>query len=1044
MYNELSAFLSELNLEDISYRRKMVSKLDYTKLNPTLPTLPMTWMGSMQIDTDTLNSHQSLFQWCATLEFINNQIDIRQSILDTIDADAKVLGPAQPTLMLYQDHRKMVLALERYKTNLESRTPARSESSVRHTYARRAATALSSSPLGNDPDAHISWWLAHYVMARGLATFGSAILSAHEDIEPIWSDILLNMKTTSEYHIKVCEAHLNSLKYSLDSVATSPVARNTVRTIFDLACTARILSDCHGIDLTWNCDDLLSTSSNASAPSTMEHDSKPFVLPKAYLRGADYSNPPESDLTLVGALERTIIDYPNSGLVYLRDGGEEHFETYQDLMNRGLRICGQLQGLGIERGTPLLIMVNRPEHFLSAFWAGLLGGYLPIPMAGIMSLGRGNHDLLKLQAVLSKIDTPVVITDDELVEKFGGVIPPGFIRHLLGAQSLLNGDHPATTSPTPTQPNDIAFLQFSSGSTGLPKGVQLTHQNLLHNARSIAEHQGGHSDQCFVSWLPLFHDMGIIGYHLLPMSLGAKQVWMHPRQFMKRPRLWLDMLHKHKGTCTASPNFGLSRVVEKVKPEDIKHLDLSHVHNLLNGAEPISARIMESFLKLVGPIGFPRRAMSPGYGLAEGSLCISAKPIPEEPLVRWFDAEGLKSQGAIEERPAGTKNARQFVDVGTAIHGVEIRIVDDHDELVATSAIGHIQIRGPNVTRGYYRAPEVTEESKCGDWHRTGDLGLVIDNHLVITGRAKDIIFVRGQNFYAHDIEASLAELPELMPGRVMVFDAPSDTEEQGELIMAAVFNCDETDEKNVFQQAYQHVVTHFGIALTIIIPVGSRDIAKTTSGKLQRHIVRKRFLDGEFAARIYRPQQMTQSPSSVEGKVTSESAAFEDLIARLWIKILERPVGPEDYDTDFQELGGTSLQAAEIHAELEDALGFAIPHTLLTESRTILQMKAYLERECKDDLEAFKGAAPSTPESKARRLVLEAWSEVLEWPIDHLGLDLAFEEIGGTSLQAAEIHACIEDKLGGAVSHGLVIEAKTIHQMAEYLVREHPELLAD
>ena len=688
-----------------------------------------------------------------------------------------------------------------------------------------------------------------------------------------------------------------------------------------------------------------------------------------------------------------------------------------------------------------MVMVNRPEHFVSTFWASVLGGYLPIPMAGIMSLGRGSQDLAKLQAVLSKIDTPVVITDDELVDKFQGFIPPGFILHLLGAQALENGEHPSTETPTPSGPNDIAFLQFSSGSTGLPKGVQLTHQNLLHNIRSIAEHQGGHGGQCFVSWLPLFHDMGIIGYHLLPMALGAKQVWMHPRQFMKRPRLWLDMLHKHKGTCTASPNFGLSRVVAKVKPEDIKDLDLSHVHNLLNGAEPISARIMESFLALVGPVGFPRRAMSPGYGLAEGSLCISAKPIPDEPLVRWLDAEGLKSHGHIQEVGEGARNARQFVDVGTAISGVEIRIVDEEDTLLSTSEIGHIQIRGPNVTQGYYRSPDVTAESKCGDWHRTGDLGLVIDDHLIITGRAKDIIFVRGQNYYAHDLEASLAELPTLMPGRVMVFDAPTTTGEGEELVLAGVFNCEKGEETSAYQEAFKHVMTQFGIELTVVISVDSKDIAKTTSGKLQRHIVRKRFVKGEFNDAVYRPVVQPKESKLDAPKGPSENATLDEKIAQIWTKILGQPVGAEDYTTDFQELGGTSLQAAEIHAELEDALGFAIPHTLLTESRTVEEMRSYLERECRDDLDALSGSEDATTEAKARRIVLEAWSEVLGFPLEHLALDAAFEEVGGTSLQAAEIHALVEDKLGGPVSHGLVIEAKTIHQMADYLIREHPEL---
>lgn len=1037
MYKDLDRSLLTRNLDDISYRRSLVQDIDYTHLKSESETYSPALQELLHLNTNEMAEHLPLFQWCATLEFIATQINLRQSILDTIDAEAKRLGPAQATLMMYQDHRKTILALERYRSNLASRTPAYAESSVRHTYARRRSRSLLDTPLNDDPAQHIAWWSAHYALAKGL----SLAQLESEGMEPVWAAHLQNLRVISAYHLEVCAAHLESLGVAKEEWKQAPTFISTLEAVFDLTLTSEIVSQSCGKTLKWDIGSIVGALASESNPQASPPPSQPLPLPKAYLRGEAYTHPPAPDLTLVGALEETIRRDPSAGIVYLRDGGEEHFETYAELRSRGLKICGQLRGMGVAAGTPIMVMVNRPEHFLSAFWASLLGGYLPIPMAGIMSLGRGNHDLLKLQAVLSKIDTPVVITDDELVEKFQGVIPPGFIHHLLGAQSLLTGDYPATDKPSPSGPDEIAFLQFSSGSTGLPKGVQLTHQNLLHNIRSIAEHQGGHGGQCFVSWLPLFHDMGIIGYHLLPMALGAKQVWMHPRQFMKRPRLWLDMLHKHKGTCTASPNFGLSRVVEKVKPEDIKDLDLSHVHNLLNGAEPISARIMESFLALVGPIGFARRAMSPGYGLAEGSLCISAKPIPDEPLVRWFDAEGLKSHGHIDQVPAGSRNARQFVDVGTAINGVEIRVVDDQDSLLAPSQIGHIQIRGPNVTRGYYRAPDITAESKCGDWHRTGDLGLVLDNHLIITGRAKDIIFVRGQNYYAHDLEASLVDLPHHMPGRLMIFDAPMSTGDGEELVLAAVFNCSQDEEREAFQASSKHIMTHFGIELTAIIAVGSKDIAKTTSGKLQRHIVRKRFMKGEFNDLVYRPEVQQVPTTGAPVTTASKDSPLDEKIAQIWTKILGRPMTRTDYQTDFQELGGTSLQAAEIHAELEDALGFAIPHTLLTESRTVEEMRLYLERECKDDLDALGGSESASAESRARRIVLEAWAEVLGFPLEHLALDAAFEEIGGTSLQAAEIHALIEDKLGGPVSHGLVIEAKTIHQMADYLTNEHPEL---
>ena len=425
MYPNLNEYITKRNLEDISYRRSMVQEIDYTRLAPSEPTFSTVLQQALKLNHEDIASEQSLFQWCATLEFIANQIDLRQSILDTIDAQAKAFGPAQATLMMYQDHRKMILALERYRSHLESRTPAKAESSVRHTYARRSAISLLPGELEAEREGHIAWWSAHYALALSAKVFQADKTS----LEPVWGDHLHNIGIISGYHQEVCAAHLESLGVSSSDWQTHPAFIATLNAVFDLRLSAEIFSQCNEMTLQWDSAGVL----HGADSQADEQLSEPIPLRKAYLRGEDYVHPPSPELTLAGALEETIARDPNAGIVYLRDQGEEHFETYSELRARALKICGQLQGLGIAAGTPVMVMVNRPEHFVSTFWASVLGGYLPIPMAGIMSLGRGSQGLAKLQSVLSKIDAPVVVTDDELVDKFQGFIPPGFILHLLGA-----------------------------------------------------------------------------------------------------------------------------------------------------------------------------------------------------------------------------------------------------------------------------------------------------------------------------------------------------------------------------------------------------------------------------------------------------------------------------------------------------------------------------------------------------------------------------------------------------------------------------------
>ncbi len=581
----------------------------------------------------------------------------------------------------------------------------------------------------------------------------------------------------------------------------------------------------------------------------MSNDFSSADTTPSIIHGAPYKNAPNQRTTLVDCLITTAAQAPNRGLTYLRADGTEQKETYAELLERATGVLGSLRNQGVEKGQPVMIQLNEPEHFVSVFWAALLGGMVPVPLSSLLTLGRGGNELGKTYRIYETLEQPLIVTDTKTQKALNEQIAlTGMTPLRLAAyEDCAQEKQSAQTELTPSLPDETAFIQFSSGSTGTPKGVCLTHQNLVHNIVSIFEHQEGKPEDCFVSWLPLFHDMGIIGYHLLPTVLQAKQVLMQPRQFMKRPFSWLKALHDHKGSCTASPNFGLNRVLAKVTPEKVSELDLSHMHCLLNGSEPISWDVLNRFTKLLEPAGFSPKAMSPGYGLAEGSLCISARPAQTLPKVHHINRETLDQINTVVTNAEPTQTSIALVEVGTAVAGVSIRIVNALDETVKSGTVGHIQIRGPNVTAGYFNAPELNAQTFCNGWLRTGDLGLILDGRLVITGRHKDILFVRGQNYYAHDLEQHLSTLEWFDAGRTAVFASPNPNDGSDVICLAGVFKSTSMELEKQCEETRLHIADAFGFQLDHIIPVRPKDIPKTSSGKIQRHQLKKRFETGEF-----------------------------------------------------------------------------------------------------------------------------------------------------------------------------------------------------
>lgn len=345
----------------------------------------------------------------------------------------------------------------------------------------------------------------------------------------------------------------------------------------------------------------------------------------------------------------------------------------------------------------------------------------------------------------------MLVTDDATAALTDGLPEP-----VLRLADLRTGTAPAQL-PT-VAGGDLAFLQFSSGSTGAPRGVELTHDNVLANLDQARSASAARPDDVLVSWMPYFHDMGLIGTHLTPLAIGLKQVRIPPLAFAKRPALWFTTAHRHRATLLSAANFALALAVRRVPAETLAGLDLSAVRCVVVGAEPISPAVWRSFLAHTRPAGLDPAALRPVYGLAEATLAVTFPPPGEVAVPHVLDRAELSQGRAVPTRPG--PHAVELMDLGHPVADCAVRVVDDHGRPLADQRIGQIEVRGPNVARGYHRDPQASRDTFVDGWLRTGDLGFLRDGRLCVTGRAKDVVFVNGRTFHAADLETVAVATP--------------------------------------------------------------------------------------------------------------------------------------------------------------------------------------------------------------------------------------------------------------------------------------------
>jgi fatty-acyl-CoA synthase len=541
------------------------------------------------------------------------------------------------------------------------------------------------------------------------------------------------------------------------------------------------------------------------------------------------------------------------------ENDEQRAITCGELYERASSVANELRRRGLEPGQTVAIMLPTCAEFFFSFAGILLAGGIPVPIYPPFRADRIAEYAARQSNILRNAEAQFLVTWKQ-AEGLARILQPRVpsLREVLNAQRLANEPSEEPSSGVwravenlshRARGEDIAFLQYTSGSTGSPKGVILTHANLLANIQAIIGGVHIQADDVAVSWLPLYHDMGLIGAWFVPLVTGIPLVVMSPLAFLSRPSRWLWAIHNHRGTISPAPNFAYELCVRKVEDKEIEGLDLSSWRAATNGAEPVVAATLERFAERFAKYGFRRESLMPVYGLAEACLGVSAPPLGSGFRVDRIERAALESDGRATPAKLDNSGVLEFVGAGKPMPGVEVRIVDreKNERVLGDRAEGQLQLRGPSATSGYYRNPEATRELIHEDgWLDSGDLAYWADGEIFITGRAKDVIIKAGRNIYPHEVEDVAGRVAGVRTGCVVAFGAPDERSGTERLIVAAEVR-DPAAAKRIASEISQAVGDAIGMPPDAVELLRPQSIPKTSSGKLRRSETRRLYLEGNL-----------------------------------------------------------------------------------------------------------------------------------------------------------------------------------------------------
>lgn len=561
--------------------------------------------------------------------------------------------------------------------------------------------------------------------------------------------------------------------------------------------------------------------------------------------------PPDAAATLPEVLgHHAALQGARTHIHLLGENGDEQRISYAELLAGAGAVAAALLLRETVRGRCVGIMLPTGRDYLFSFFGVMLAGAIPVPIYPPVRLTQIEDHLRRHAGILANAEAVLLIAPQQaqaLTRLLGAQVES--LRAVLSPEQLRTG--PALPPGGRARGADTAFLQYTSGSTGQPKGVVLSHAQILSNIRAMGQRAQVQAGDCFVSWLPLYHDMGLIGAWLGSLYYGVPLVLMSPLQFALRPRRWLWAIHRYRGTLSAAPNSGYQLCVDKIADADLAGLDLGSWRLAFNGAEPVSAQTVRSFCARFAACGFRPQAMAPVYGLAESAVGVAFPPPQRGAVIDRVQRAAFSRQGRALPAAADDGAALELVACGQPLPGYELRVVDAGGRELPERSEGRLEFRGPSATSGYYRNPEASRRLFDDGWLDTGDLAYIAGGDVYLTSRVKDIIIRAGRNLYPYEVEEAVGELPGIRKGCVAVFgSADPRTGTERVVVLAETRLTDAQAQERLRAQVQALAADLLGMPPDDVVLARPRTILKTSSGKIRRAATRELYERGKLDAR--------------------------------------------------------------------------------------------------------------------------------------------------------------------------------------------------
>jgi 1-acyl-sn-glycerol-3-phosphate acyltransferase len=538
-------------------------------------------------------------------------------------------------------------------------------------------------------------------------------------------------------------------------------------------------------------------------------------------------------------------DRPHVTLLFDAPDGAPRSLNYAQLLLGARHLAAGLTGLGVGAGDSVALMLPTSLDFFTAFYGVLFAGAVPVPIYPPFRMSQIEEHLRRQSLILRNARAKVLVTTSQAARV--GQWLEAAVPSMRAIVTVTDLQAPVLVASPSIGTGDVALLQYTSGSTGDPKGVVLTHANLLANVRAMGEAAAITSADTVVSWLPLYHDMGLIAAWLASLYYGMPLVLMPPAAFLARPQRWLWAIHQHRGTLSAAPNFAFEICASRIDERELEGLDLRCWRRAFDGSEPVSPGTVERFLARFERYGFVPEAFAPVYGLAECSVALTFPPLHRSPRVDRVARDPFVRDGRAIVTGAQAASL-SFVACGIPLPGHEVRVVDEAGRELPARVQGRIQFRGPSATSGYRDSPEASKALRDGAWLNTGDLGYIAEADLFVTGRAKDVIIRAGRHVFPYELEEVVGRVPGVRRGAVVAFacaDEPSGTERL--VIVAETRETDEGRRAHLRAEIERLTAERLGMAPEDVVLVPPRSVPKTSSGKLRRNACRELYRHGQL-----------------------------------------------------------------------------------------------------------------------------------------------------------------------------------------------------